>query len=155
MSSQGNVQQSKKKITDYFTEFAERWVPDSYVIALVLSVVAFVLAAVFTPASPYKIVQAWGKGFWTLLEFSMQMSLIVITGYALATTPLCKKLIASVCNKPTSAPQVYLWVSHYFFHRLLSQLGFWLGFCRIDHEGIGQTSSKKRDFSGLSLLVRG
>jgi short-chain fatty acids transporter len=101
-------QTGKSKLTDHFTEFAERWVPDSYVIALVLSVVAVILALLFTPSTPYKVVQAWGKGFWTLLEFSMQMSLIVITGYALATTPLCKKLIVGICNKPTTAPQVYL-----------------------------------------------
>lgn len=111
---------SKKKMTDYFTEFAERWVPDSYVIALVLSVVAFALAAIFTPNNPYKIVQAWGKGFWTLLEFSMQMALIVITGYALATTPLCKNLIINVCSKPKSAPQVYLWAV------LISSIGYYL-----------------------------
>jgi len=120
MSSHDLNQSGKKKITDYFTEFAERWVPDSYVIALVLSVVAFGLAAIFTPNNPYQIVQAWGKGFWTLLEFSMQMSLIVITGYALATTPLCKNLIAGVCNKPSTAPQFYVWAV------IISSIGYYL-----------------------------
>ena len=27
----------KKQFTDYFTDFAQKWVPDSYVIALVLT----------------------------------------------------------------------------------------------------------------------
>ena len=64
----------KKQFTDYFTDFAQKWVPDSYVIALILTIVAFILALIFTPASPFETVIAWGKGFWTLLAFSMQMS---------------------------------------------------------------------------------
>lgn len=110
----------RKRLTDYFTEFAERWVPDSYVISLVLSVCAFLLAAVFTPSNPYEIVQAWGKGFWILLEFSMQMALIVVTGYALATTPLCKNLMRNICSKPQTAPQVYVWGV------LISAIGYYL-----------------------------
>lgn len=99
----------EKRMTDYFTTFAEKWVPDSYVIALVLTVLAYVLALIFTGDSPYKLVQDWGKGFWSLLTFAMQMALIVITGYALATTPLCQKLLVNMCNKPKSTTQVYLW----------------------------------------------
>ena len=84
----------KKQFTDYFTDFARKWVPDSYVIALVLTIVAFIMALFLTESGPFDIVIAWGKGFWTLLAFAMQMSLIVITGYALATTPICTRLIS-------------------------------------------------------------
>jgi len=114
----GNLE--KKRMTDKFQEFAERWVPDSYVIALVLSVLAFFLATIFTKATPYMVVQAWGKGFWTLLSFSMQMTLIVVTGYAMATTPFCKKLITSLCRRPSSAAKVYLWGV------ILSAVGYYL-----------------------------
>lgn len=110
----------KKCLTDHFTEVAQRWVPDSYVIALVLTIVAVVLAKLFTPANPYQIVQAWGNGFWKLLEFSMQMSLIVIMGYALATTNICKRIINCVCDKPKNPMQVYLLAV------ILSTAGFYL-----------------------------
>ena len=99
----------KKRLTDHFTIFAEKWVPDSYVIALVLTVLAYGLALIFTDEGPYKLVQDWGKGFWSLLTFAMQMVLIVVTGYALATTPLCQKLLVKLCSKPTSVTQVYVW----------------------------------------------
>ena len=89
----------KKRLTDHFTIFAEKWVPDSYVIALVLTVLAYGLALIFTDEGPYKLVQDWGKGFWSLLTFAMQMVLIVVTGYALATTPLCQKLLVKLCIK--------------------------------------------------------
>ncbi|WP_302420502.1 short-chain fatty acid transporter [Megasphaera sp.] len=110
----------KKQFTDYFTDFAQKWVPDSYVIALVLTIVAFILALLFTSSGPLDTVIAWGNGFWTLLAFSMQMSLIVITGYALATTPVCTRLISSVCSKPNSPTAVYIYVV------LLSAIGFYL-----------------------------
>lgn len=103
------TEQSSNGIVDHINRFAHRWVPDSYVIALVLSLIAVVLACVLTPSSPYEVVQAWGKGFWILLEFSMQMVLIVITGYALATTPLCKRLMAKICSLPNNSRQVYFW----------------------------------------------
>lgn len=135
--------QGKKKITDYFTEFAERWVPDSYVIALVLSMAAFVLAAIFTPSNPYQIVQAWGKGFWTLLEFSMQMSLIVITGYALATTPLCKNLIVSICNKPQSPAQVYVWAVLISAAGYYLNWGFGLVFAALITKELAKQAAKK------------
>lgn len=114
------AEKSNKRFTDYFTDFAQKWVPDSYVIALGLTIVAFILAKLFTPAGPFDIVIAWGKGFWTLLAFSMQMSLIVITGYSLATTPVCKKLIASACSKPGTATSVYIYAV------ILSSIGFYL-----------------------------
>lgn len=91
------------------TAFAERYVPDSYVILLILSMITFVLALLFTPSSPYKIVQAWGQGFWVLLDFSMQMALIIVTGYALATTPLCNRLLVVLCSQPRNSAQVYLY----------------------------------------------
>lgn len=110
----------KKQFTDYFTDFARKWVPDSYVIALVLTIVAFIMALFLTESGPFDIVIAWGKGFWTLLAFAMQMSLIVITGYALATTPICTRLISSVCNKPNSATGFYIYAV------ILSAIGFYL-----------------------------
>ncbi len=110
----------KKQFTDYFTDFAQKWVPDSYVIALVLTIIAFLLALVFTSAGPFETIISWGKGFWTLLAFSMQMSLIVITGYALATTPICTRLISSLCRRPNSPTSVYMYAV------ILSAIGFYL-----------------------------
>ena len=87
-----------KGIIEGITSFAERYVPDSYVILLILTVIAFILALALTPSSPYKVVQSWGQGFWVLLEFSMQMALIVVTGYALATTPFVNRILGQSGN---------------------------------------------------------
>ena len=150
MTMQHENSDEKKRMTEKFQDIAERWVPDSYVIALVLSVITFFLAIMFTEASPYKIVQAWGQGFWTLLSFSMQMTLIVVTGYALATTPLCKKLITSLCGRPSSAPQVYLWGV------ILAAVGYYLnwGFGLIFAALITKELAKQAHRKGLLVDYR-
>lgn len=98
-----------KSFVEGITSFAERYVPDSYVILIILSMITFVLALAFTPSNPYKIVQSWGQGFWILLEFSMQMALIIVTGYALATTPQVNRILVSLSSLPRSSGQVYIY----------------------------------------------
>lgn len=104
-----NKQAKPNGFVDAITSFAERYVPDSYVILVILSLITFILALSFTPSSPYKIVQSWGQGFWILLEFSMQMALIIVTGYALATTPQVNRLLEALCRQPNTASQVYFY----------------------------------------------
>lgn len=112
--------EKKRQFTDYFTEFAERWVPDSYVIALLLTIVAFIMALILTPSNPIQVITAWGNGFWSLLGFAMQMSLVVITGYALATTPICNKVIKRICSRPKKIRTVYIYAV------VLSSIGYYL-----------------------------
>ena len=75
---------------DALTRWTERWIPDALVIVIGLSIVAYILALIwgFKPeiglgSRAYLSIQAWGKGFWELLAFTMQMCLIMMTGYIL------------------------------------------------------------------------
>lgn len=57
-------------------------------------------------AYPIVILEYWETGFWELLEFTMQMALILILGHALALTPLFNLLITrltSLCNTTAKA----------------------------------------------------
>ena len=76
--------------------------PDAWVIAVILTLVAFALGLTFTPSSAYQLVQGWGTGFWVLLSFGMQMCLVIITGYILATTRLFRRLLDSLAGMPRS-----------------------------------------------------
>ena len=67
------------------TAWTERWIPDAFIFALLATVLVFVAALVWTPSSPFQVVDAWGNGFWDLIPFTLQMSLIIITGHVLAT----------------------------------------------------------------------
>jgi len=85
---------------DALTRWTERWIPDAFVIVIVLSIVTFILALIwgFKPEvgmgqRAFDSIKAWGDGFWALLAFAMQMCLIMMTGYILACSPPVRKLL--------------------------------------------------------------
>lgn len=83
-------------------QIAERIFPDPFVLAILLTAVAGVLALIFTDATPSDVLAAWQgpKGFWSLLTFGMQMCLILITGHALASSPPVARLIHRLASLP-------------------------------------------------------
>jgi len=85
---------------DGLTRWSERWIPDALVIVWILSIFTFILALIWGKAGPLDAVVAWGKGFWALLEFSMQMCLIMMTGYILACSPPVKRLLDGLSSIP-------------------------------------------------------
>jgi short-chain fatty acids transporter len=84
-----------------FTAWAERWYPDAYVfVAMVVVIVA--LAAMARGASPLVVAKAFGDGFWSLIVFSLQVSMIAINGYVVANSPLMLRLIDWSVSLPRS-----------------------------------------------------
>ena len=82
-----------------FTNWAEHWFPDAYVfVALAVAVVA--AAALLNGASPVAVVAAFGDGFWSLIVFTMQMAMVVISGYVVASSPPAAKLIDALAAVP-------------------------------------------------------
>jgi len=83
--------------------------PDPFIFALALTFITFVLGIFIARQGPLQMIQHWYSGFWELLSFGMQMVLILITGHALASAPLIKKLLSRVAAIPkTPAQAVYL-----------------------------------------------
>ncbi len=82
------------------TDWAERWVPDAFIFALIATGLVFLAALVATPASAPAIVDAWGRGFWDLIPFTLQMALVIMTGHVLASSPPMQRLIRSVASWP-------------------------------------------------------
>src|ERR1035437_2229289 len=81
--------------------WSERWFPDPLVFALVGIVFVFVTGLLLhEPAS--KLAIQGGKGFWTLVPFTMQMVMIIIGGYVVATTPIVHRLIRWLAGVPTN-----------------------------------------------------
>ena len=84
------------------TDWTERWVPDAFIFALAATVLVILAAAIATASSVPQIVDAWGRGFWDLIPFTLQMSLIIITGHVLATSPPMSRLIRVIASWPRS-----------------------------------------------------
>jgi short-chain fatty acids transporter len=84
-----------------FTDWAERWFPDAYVfVALAVAIVA--AAAYLNGAPPEAIAGAFGDGFWSLIVFTMQMAMVVISGYVVASSPPAARLIDGLAAMPRS-----------------------------------------------------
>lgn len=97
------------RLGDFLSRVAGRVVPDPFIFALVLTLATLCLGVVLTPTSPGEMVTYWMKGFWDLLEFGMQMVLILVTGGVLAQSPPIRRLINALAGWPKStAGAVYL-----------------------------------------------
>ncbi len=93
------------------TRMMERWLPDAFIFVLVLTIVAALAAVIFEANSPIADIRMWGDGFWKQLEFSMQMLLVLVTGYILASSPPVKALLARLAGLATSAGSAIILVS--------------------------------------------
>lgn len=87
-----------KRVVGFFTRLCEAYLPDAFVICLILTLVVFGMCLTFTPHSMVNLVDFWGKEFWSLNGFAMQMIFVLISGHMLASTPLMKKLLEKVTS---------------------------------------------------------
>ena len=109
-----------KKFTNGCVRVVNRWLPDPFLFAIILTIVVFVAAMVGTQQGPMELVWAWGgkgatkDGFWSLLAFAMQMALVLVLGSAMASANVCKKALgamASLAHNKRSAILITTFVS--------------------------------------------
>ncbi|MGN1002326.1 MAG: short-chain fatty acid transporter [Oscillospiraceae bacterium] len=89
-----------KKFTKGCVNVVNRWLPDPFLFAVILSIVVFIAAVAVTGLSPAQTLNAWGSdsGFWGLLGFSMQMALVLVLGSAMASAPICKRALGAIAG---------------------------------------------------------
>ena len=105
-----------KKFTNGCVRIMNRWLPDPFLFAIILTIVVFIAAMIGTAQGPIALINAWGndKGFWGLLSFSMQMALVLVLGSAMASAKVFKNFLAKVAtlaNDKKSAILVTTFVS--------------------------------------------
>lgn len=86
-----------KRITMASVRMVERWLPDPFVLVMILTLITFV-AGMLIGNSPMAMIDHWGTGFWNLLTFSMQMVLILVTGWVLASTIFFRRILEAVAR---------------------------------------------------------
>ncbi|MGM0914460.1 MAG: short-chain fatty acid transporter [Pseudomonadota bacterium] len=95
-------------------KLVERYLPDPYIFVLLLTIIAAVAAIAVERQTPLAVMRMWGDGFWNLLTFSMQMLLVLVTGFMLASSPPVKKLLqrlAALAKGPGGAILLVTYVS--------------------------------------------
>jgi short-chain fatty acids transporter len=103
-----------KKLTRGCVKLVQNYLPDPFLFAVILTLVVFVAGMITTAAGPLEMVKNWAGGFWSLLAFSMQMALVLVTGHTLASTPIVKKALealAKPCKTPLQAILAVTFVS--------------------------------------------
>jgi short-chain fatty acids transporter len=118
-----------RQLTRIFVRYAERYIPDPYLYALILTFVTAIAAFVFTSSDANKIVVSWYDGIWAILAFAMQMALILSTGVALGEAAPVRALLQRIASIPSnqSAAAVVLFLAGGFANWLNWGFGLVVG----------------------------
>jgi short-chain fatty acids transporter len=82
-------------------------VPEPFVLAILLTALVGAAGLLATGGRVEPVLEAWTgpRGIWSLLRFSMQMCLVLVTGHAVASSPPMGRLLRSVAELPRSGGQ--------------------------------------------------
>jgi len=93
-----------RKTTSFFTKYVQYCMPDPYVFAILLTLLVAVLNFFIIPeASVDGIIDAWYQGVWgsqNIFVFTLQMTLILVTGTTLAKAPLIAMMLQKLASYP-------------------------------------------------------
>src|SRR6202158_6293939 len=103
--------------------WSQRWFPDAVVCALAGLIVVFV-AGLLMGIAMRDLVKYFGDGFWSLIPFTMQMAIIIIGGYVVATSPPVHKLIRWLASIPLTPRAAIAFVA--FFSMATAMLSWGL-----------------------------
>ncbi|MDV7642793.1 TIGR00366 family protein [Acinetobacter baumannii] len=83
------------------SDWSEKWFPDSYIFAL-LGVIIVSIAALGIGAPIHDVATSFGNGFWSLIPFTLQMTMLIIVGYVVSVSKPVKFLIQKMARIPSS-----------------------------------------------------
>ena len=139
----------KKDMKKFCIRLVQRWLPEPFIFAILLTFVAAFVAMPLCRQTPLEVVEHWGGGVWNLLEFAMQMSLVLVCGSTLAAAPVVRRAIAAMARLPQSAPAAIALVT------VVSALACWLnwGFGLIVGAVFAKAIARQRADVDYRLLI--
>jgi len=121
------------------TAWMERWFPDAFIFALLITILVFLAGwALGCPAAD--LAKDFGEGFWGLTPFTMQMVMIIMGGYILASSPPVGRLIRWLATIPATPRGAVVLVACVATLTSLLSYGFSLIFAGFLAREIGQRS---------------
>ena len=105
------MRKALRKLTGSLNVGMDKFMPDAIVFAMVLTLITFIAGIALTGSSALDMIVYWGKGFWGFLAFSMQMTVIIATGYMVASAPAAKKFLVWLCKFPKNAVQGVVFIA--------------------------------------------
>ncbi len=99
----------------------ERWFPDAFVFALAAIVIVFAGGLAIGVPAP-KLAAEFGSGFWSLVNFTMQMAIIIVGGFVVASSPPVARVTSRLAAIPRTARGAVAFVATF---AMLSALISW------------------------------
>ena len=103
------------RITGAFVYMFERLLPEPFVFAVLLTILTAILAFIFAPKNSVPdVLTGWYGGIFTIFPFAFQMVLILVTGYALASSKpvsAALKRLAAIPKTPRGAVALTVFVA--------------------------------------------
>ncbi|MBM7583487.1 short-chain fatty acids transporter [Bacillus pakistanensis] len=96
------------RIADRVSSGVQRYIPDAFVIAVLLTLFTFLVGFLTNPTEPISLFKSFGDGFWVYLTFTMQMVLLLLTGMVLAAVPVVKKGLGSLASLASTPKKAYV-----------------------------------------------
>lgn len=109
-----------KRIINFSVKIVREYLPDPFVFAILLTILAALCAMPIAHQSPMEVIENWGNGVWSLLGFAMQMSLVLVCGSALAAAPMLKRILRKMAGLPSSPSAAIATVT------LISSIACWV-----------------------------
>jgi short-chain fatty acids transporter len=102
--------ETEKGRAERFAQSVEKYIPDAITSSVFMVVILFIFTTLIgVPVS--KTVDAYYRGLWLLLAFTMQMTLIITLSAVFGASPVFRKLIMALAKIPKSPFQVMLLAS--------------------------------------------
>jgi short-chain fatty acids transporter len=138
-----------QKLINSCVKLVQRYLPEPFIFAIILTVVAFAIALPVCDQTLVEVVENWGEGVWSLLAFSMQMALVLVCGSALAAAPIVKKGISRLASMPKTPAGAIAFVS------AISSIACWLnwGFGLIVGAILAKEVARKLQGVDYRLLI--
>src|SRR5215217_2618777 len=151
---QQHLEQEKgiARLAQRLAGWTEKWFPDAYIFALA-GVVIIAVAALAIGASPQSIANAFGDGFWDLTAFTLQMAMVVLTGYVVATSPPVAKLIDRLATMPNSARSAVSFVAFLSLSVSFLNWGLSLVFGGLLARAIARRTDLRVDYRALGAAA--
>lgn len=112
-------------LSEKVASFYSRYFPDSLIFALILTVIAMLLALIFTDAGVSGVSDAWYGGFPMLFEFAFQLSFTYAAALVLVDTPAVQRVVRG-CARLVKTPQA-AYIATGVLGALTSFLGWYIG----------------------------
>jgi len=100
-----------QRVGEAIADRVERWMPSPFLFAIILTYVAALVAFGIEGAGLSDITGAWYDGFWSLVQFSMQMVIILVTATVVAYHPRVRGLILKLVRLPGNGRQAVVLVA--------------------------------------------